>query len=96
MPMALPRPGDMQVDERRLAARLAVEIRGADRHALVQVHDVLDLRVVEQRIEQRALGGAGIAEDAVDAVGCQRLHEYLPTAHGIFSWLCPAMEPGRG
>jgi hypothetical protein len=35
----------------------------------MQMHDVLELRIVEQRIEQRALGRAGIAEDAIDAVG---------------------------
>ena len=71
----------VQIDERRLAARLAVEIRGADRHALMQMHDVLELRIVEQRIEQRALGRAGIAEDAIDAVGQKRLQEHLTSAH---------------
>ncbi len=45
---------DMQVHEAGLAARLGVEAGGADRHAFVQMHDVLELRVVEQRIEQRA------------------------------------------
>jgi hypothetical protein len=34
---------DMQVDEGRLAARLGVEVGRADRDALVQVHDVLDV-----------------------------------------------------
>ena len=72
---------DMQVHEGGLAACLGVEVGGADRHALMQVHDVLELRVVEQRIEQRALGGAGIAEDAIDAMGQQRLEEHLTTAH---------------
>jgi hypothetical protein len=50
----------MQVDERGLAARLGIEVGRADRDALVQVHDVLDVRVIEQRIEQRALGRAGL------------------------------------
>ena len=71
----------MQVDEGRLAARLGVKVGRADRHALVQVDDVLQLRIVEQRIEQGALGRAGIAENAFDAVGQQRLKEHLSTAH---------------
>ena len=75
----------VKVHESRLAARLGIEVRGTCRHALVQMHDVLDLRIVEQRVEQRALGGAGIAEDAIDAVIEQRLEEYLTTAHGIIS-----------
>ena len=75
----------MEVHEGRLAARLGVEVRRPGGHALVQMHDVLDLRIVEQRIEQRALGGAGIAEDAIDAVVDQRLEEHLAAAHGIFS-----------
>ena len=75
----------MQVHEGRLAARLGVEVGRADRDALMQVHDVLQARIVEQRIEQRALGRAGIAEDALDAVIDEGLHQDLATAHGIFS-----------
>jgi hypothetical protein len=79
----------MEVHESGLAARLAVEAGRAHRHALMQVDDVFDLRIVGQRVEQRALGGAGIAEDTIDAVGNQRFHENLTTAHGIFSLTAP-------
>src|SRR5437879_10713254 len=71
----------MQVHERGLAARLGIEVGGADRHALMQVHDVFDAGVVEQRIEQRALGGAGIAENPFHSVSQQRLEEHLSAAH---------------
>ena len=69
MPSALPQPGrHVDVDDGRLAARLRVVARGAERHALVQGHDVAELRIVQQRVEDRALGGAGIAEDEFDAM----------------------------
>src|SRR5215471_21092020 len=71
----------MQVYEGGLAARLGIKVRGAHGNAFVQVHHVLKLRVVEQGIEERAFGRAGIAEDAVDAVGQKRLHEHLTAAH---------------
>jgi len=71
----------MQVHERRLAARLGVEIGRADRDAFVQVDDVLDRGVVDQRIEQRALGGAGIAENPFHPVSQQCLKEHLSPAH---------------
>src|SRR5207248_4650202 len=67
--------------ERRPALGLGVEVGGADCDALVQVHDVLDRGVVEQRIEQRALGGAGIAENPFHSVSQQRLEEHLSAAH---------------
>ena len=79
----------MEVHEGRLAARLGIEVRRTGGHALVQMHDVFYLGIVEQRVEQRALGGAGIAEDAVDAVIEQRFEEDLTTAHGIFSLASP-------
>ena len=71
----------MKVHEGGLAGGLGVEARRAHRHTLVQMHDVLDLGMVEERVEQRALGGPRIAEDAVDAVVGQRLHEDLASAH---------------
>ena len=91
----------VEVHEGRLAARLGVEVRRTGRHAFVQMHDVLDLRIVEQRVEQRALGRAGIAEDAIDAVIEQRLEEHLTTAHGIsprafLSRVGPAIERAEG
>ena len=85
----------MQVHEGGLAARLGIEVGGAGRDALVQMDDVFDLRMIEQRVEQRALGRARVAEDSIDTVIGQRLEENLTTAHRLFSLpLCvPAMEP---
>ena len=73
----------VDVDDSRLAAGLRVVARGAERHALVQGHDVAELRIVQQRIEDRALGGAGIAEDELDAMTDEALHEHVPASHAF-------------
>ena len=81
-PDAVAEPGSyMQVDDPRLAARLGIEARGADRHSFVQGNVVAQLRVIDETVEQRVLGGTGVAEDAVRAVCDEPLHEYLTTAH---------------
>ena len=61
----------MKIHEGRLAARLAVKVRRADGHAFMQMHDVFELRIVEQGIEQRALGRPGVAEDMIDRHGLE-------------------------
>jgi len=53
----------------------------AEGHPFVQRHDVAELRVVQQGVEDRALGGAGVAEDVLHPVPDQALHEDLPAAH---------------
>jgi hypothetical protein len=73
--------GHVDVDDGRLATRLRVVARGAERHTLVQGHDVAQLRIVQQRIEDRTLRGAGIAEDEFDAMRDEALHEHVPASH---------------
>jgi hypothetical protein len=86
----------MDVDDGGLAARQGVVARGAEGHAFVQRHDVTQLRIVEQRIQDRALRGAGIAEDVLDPVRDEALHQDLLASHqGLFSSRYPG-SPADG
>ena len=78
----------MEVHESGLAARLGIEVGGAGRDALMQVHDIIELRIVGQRIEQRTLGRPRIAEDAIDAVIDERLQKDLTSTHLISPFQC--------
>ena len=75
----------MEVHEGGLAAGLRVEIGRAGRNAFMQVYDVLELRIVEQGIEQRTFGRAGVAEDPVDPVIDQRFQQNLTSTHPMLS-----------
>jgi len=75
----------VKVHEGGLAAGLGIEVGRTGGDALVEMHDVPELRVIRQRIEQRALGRAGIAEDSIDPVIDQRLQQNLTSAHSILS-----------
>jgi hypothetical protein len=81
---------DMDVGNGGAVRGLRIEARGADRDALVQCHDVLDLRERRQAVEQRRLGGAGIAEDVAHAVGHERFHQHTASTHSqsfsLLSW----------
>ena len=59
----------MEVDETGVAARLRVIARRAYGDAFVQRQNVLQIRVIRQRPDQRILGGSGIAKDVPDAMG---------------------------
>src|SRR4029434_4697066 len=72
----------VHVDHRGLPAGLRVVARGSERDALVQGHHVAQLRVVQQRVQDRALGGAGGAEDVPHPVRDEALHEDVLAAHG--------------
>ena len=63
---------------------LRIKTRGADRDALMQRHDIFDLRKGRQAVEQRRLRGAGIAEDVAHAVGHERFHQHTASAHLFF------------
>ena len=54
-------------------ARIAV--RHADHQRLLQTQHVLDLRLLPERLHDRQLGGAGIAEHDVDAFGGEQRQE---------------------
>jgi hypothetical protein len=75
----------MQVCHRRLPAGLCIEARGADGHTFVEGDVVIDLGIVDEAVEERALGGTRIAEDAVDPVCHEAVHEDLTSAHSSFS-----------
>ena len=68
--------GDMDVRDRDAAGGLRVEARSAHRDAFVQGHDVFDLRVGHETVQQRRLGRTGIAEDVTHAVRHEGFHQH--------------------
>jgi hypothetical protein len=83
---AVAEPGrDMEVGDREAAARLRIKAGRADGDAFMQGHDVFDLRIGRQAVEQRRLGGSGIAEDMAHAVRHKGFHQHLATAHSVSS-----------
>jgi len=72
---------DVQLYESRLARRTGVGVRHADRHALVQAEDELELGVVLQQVHEGLLGGAGVAEEVAMPVGLQLLEQRLLATH---------------
>ena len=68
---------DVQLKEGGARAGSRVAVRDAGRDAFVERQDVFELRVVLQRVHERLLGCAGIAEDVADALGEQLLE------HGV-------------
>ncbi len=73
----------VNVHEARLAAGLRVVAGRANGHAFVKGHDVGDLGVVEQAVDDGALGRPRIAEDVADALGDEAFHQDLSAAHGF-------------
>ena len=87
---------DVQVHHPRTAARLGVVARGSDGDDLVQREHVVDRRVAGEAVDQRALGGAGVAEQMLDPVGQQALHEYVAPVHVLHPSLRGRVAAGRG
>ena len=58
---------DMEVRDRELAGRLRVAVRHRHDGGLLQAEHVAQLVLGRERIHQRQLGGAGIAEQDLDA-----------------------------
>ena len=71
----------MQVDHAGAAAGARVVARCTDGDAFMQGHHVVDRRHIAERIEQRAFGGARIAEDVPHAMQHQALNEDITSAH---------------
>ena len=59
---------DMEIDDGELARRLRVAVGHCQDRRLLQAEDVAQTGFDGQRIHQRQLGGAGIAEQDVDAL----------------------------
>ncbi len=69
-------PGrDMEVHHRELAGRLRVAVGHRHRGRLLQGEHVADVALDRERVHQRQLGGAGIAEHDLDAFLLQDLEE---------------------
>ena len=73
----------VDVHDARLAAGLRVVAGRSHRHTLVESQDVVELGVVEQAVDDGALGRPRIAEDVADAVSDEAFHQDLSAAHGI-------------
>ena len=73
--------GDMEVGDGGAADGLRIETRGAHRDALMQRHDVFDLRKCRQAVEQRRFRRSGIAEDMTHAVRHEGFHQHTTPAH---------------
>ncbi len=75
-------PGcDVQVDERGPAARPGVAVGHRHRRRLVQGELVGQVGSLRQRVHERQLGGAGIAEDVLDALCAQQLDQRPRSLH---------------
>ena len=61
----------VQVDEAGPARRLGVAVGHGDHARFLQRPDIADIRRVEQRVHQRQLGRAGIAEHVAHALAAQ-------------------------
>ena len=71
----------VQVHHTGAAAGLGVVARGPDGDALVQREHVLDPLIAREAVDQRALGGAGVAEHVLDPVRQQAFHEDVAPVH---------------
>ncbi len=65
----------MEVADRQLAGGLGVAIGHAHHHDLVEAEDVAQPILHHHGIHQRQFGGAGIAEDELDAFGDEEIEE---------------------
>ena len=67
--------GDVQVQKCGPAAGAGEPVGHRDRRRLVQAEAVLQVRGLGKRIHERKLGGAGVAEDVLDALASQQLDQ---------------------
>ena len=65
----------VQLDDGGPLRRPGVAVAHADGDGLLEGEDVLDLRVLAQRVEESLLDGAGVAEQVADAIGDQLLDD---------------------
>ncbi|MET3785591.1 hypothetical protein ABIC24_003218 [Methylobacterium radiotolerans] len=74
----------VQVEEGGAPRALRVAVRHGDRGRLLQGEDVGDVGRLGERVDERQLGGAGIAEDVAHALRAQHLHQEVgaPAAAG--------------
>ena len=73
----------VNVHEARLAAGLRVVAGRAHGYPLVQSLDVVELKIVEQAVDDGALRRPRITKDVAHALSDETFHQDLSTAHGI-------------
>ncbi len=71
----------VEVAHRQLAGRLRIAVRHRHDGGLLQAEHVADLVLGCERIHQRQLGGAGIAEHDLDALLLEQLEERMLAGH---------------
>ena len=74
----------MQVDEARAPRGQRPAVRHADRRRLLQAEHVGDVGGVDERVHQRHLGRAGIAEDVGDPLVAKDVEQNVAGASGHF------------
>jgi hypothetical protein len=80
----------VQVHHADAPAGLRVVAGRPQRHPLVERQHVADVGMILQAVDDGALRRAGIAEQALDALTDERLHEHLPGAHAHRRLSAPA------
>ena len=73
---------DVEVDHRELAGGLGVAVGHRHHGRLLQAEDVADVVLDRERVHQRQLGGAGVAEHDADALLLQQVEERALSGHG--------------
>src|SRR5512143_1042185 len=72
---------DMKIDYSGLAGCLGVVARCTQCDALMESHDIAQLRVVSQTVHDGALSGPGVPKNEAHAVSDQTLHQHLLASH---------------
>ena len=81
-PHGVAEPGrDVEVRHRELAGRLRVAVGHRHHGGLLQAEHVAQLVLGRERVHQRQLGGAGIAEQNLDAFLLEQLQEGALSGH---------------
>jgi hypothetical protein len=84
----------VDVDDAHLPGRLRVAVGRRHRRGFLQAQDVLERRV-GQGVEERQLGGAGIAEEVADTSRLQDFHQHARDIHGAENITSAAASASR-
>ncbi len=87
---------DMQVDHGKSARGLRIAIRHRHQRGLLQAQDVADVVLDRERVHQRQLGGAGVAEHDLHALLLEQIEERALSGHHRQGSLQCCLGVGRG